>query len=129
MSALGAGQEQIVDWDESGRAPAVSEEQRQKIEAAQKENEKIKGLNETLKQAKDLEGAGNYDQAITILQQATTVDPTQDLVWAYLGDAQRGAKKYADAVGVLPEGSRHQADQRPLHGPVGRRVRQVRPDR
>lgn len=95
---LGAGQEQIVDWDESGRAPAVSEEQRQKIEAAQKENEKIKGLNETLKQAKDLEGAGNYDQAITILQQATTVDPTQDLVWAYLGDAQRGAKKYADAA-------------------------------
>jgi tetratricopeptide (TPR) repeat protein len=95
---LGAGQEQIVNWDESGRAPAVSAEQRAKIEAAQKENEKIKSLNETLKQAKDLEGAGNYDQAITILQQATTVDPNQDLVWAYLGDAQRGAKKFADAA-------------------------------
>jgi tetratricopeptide (TPR) repeat protein len=95
---LGAGQEQVVDWDEAGRAPAVSEEQRQKIEAAQKENEKIKGLNDTLKQAKELEGAGNFDQAITILQQATTVDPNQDLVWAYLGDAQRGAKKYADAA-------------------------------
>ena len=55
-------------------------------------------MNATLKQAKELEGAGNYDQAITILQQATQVDPNQDLVWAYLGDAQRGAKKYPDAV-------------------------------
>lgn len=55
-------------------------------------------MNDTLKQAKELEGQGNYDQAITILQQATTVDPNQDLVWAYLGDAQRGAKKYSDAV-------------------------------
>lgn len=95
---LGAGQEQVVDWDESGRAPAISEEQRQKMEAAQKENEKVKGLNASLTQAKQLEGAGNYDQAITILQQATQVDPNQDLVWAYLGDAQRGAKKYSDAV-------------------------------
>lgn len=95
---LGAGQTQVVDWDESGRVSAISPEQRAKIEAAQKENEKIKGLNDTLKQAKELEGAGNYDQAITILQQATTVDPNQDLVWAYLGDAQRGAKKFADAA-------------------------------
>ncbi len=95
---LGAGQEQVVDWDESGHAPVMSDEQRAKIAAAQKENDKIKGLNDTLKQAKELEGQGNYDQAITILQQATTVDPNQDLVWAYLGDAQRGAKKYPEAA-------------------------------
>jgi tetratricopeptide (TPR) repeat protein len=68
------------------------------MEAAKKENDKIKGLNASLKQAKELEGAGNYDQAITLLQQATQIDPNQDLVWAYLGDAQRGAKKYSDAV-------------------------------
>ena len=85
----------------------MTEEQRKKIEATQKENEKIKGLNATLKQAKELEGAGNYDQAITILQQATKVDPNQDLVWGYLGDAQRGAKKYPDASRVLSEGARH----------------------
>ena len=95
---LGAGQTQVVDWDESGRSSAISPEQQAKIDAANKENEKIKGLNETLKQAKELEGQGNYDQAVTILQQATQVDPNQDLVWAYLGDAQRGAKKYNDAV-------------------------------
>ncbi len=95
---IGAGQEQVVNWDEGRGRTAMTEEQRKKVEATQKENEKIKGLNATLKQAKELEGAGNYDQAITILQQATQVDPNQDLVWGYLGDAQRGAKKYTDAI-------------------------------
>jgi tetratricopeptide (TPR) repeat protein len=95
-----AGQQQVVDFDlAKDRGPAaMTEEQKQKIAATQKENDKIKGLNETLKQAKELEGQGNYDQAITILQGATQVDPNQDLVWAYLGDAQRGAKKFADAA-------------------------------
>jgi len=96
---LGAGQEQVVDWDlAKDLGGGMTEEQRKQIEAAQKQNKKIEGLNASLKQAKELEGAGNYDQAITILQQSTQVDPNQDLVWAYLGDAQRGAKKYADAV-------------------------------
>jgi tetratricopeptide (TPR) repeat protein len=95
-----AEQEQVVDFDlQKERTPAtVSPEQQAKMEAAKKENDKIKGLNASLKQAKELEGAGNYDQAITLLQQATQIDPNQDLVWAYLGDAQRGAKKYSDAV-------------------------------
>ena len=77
---------------------AMAAEQSKQAEAAQQQNTKIKGLNATLKQAKELEGAGNYDQAVTLLQQATQVDPNQDLVWAYLGDAQRGAKKYTDAI-------------------------------
>lgn len=77
---------------------AMAAEQGKAAAAAQAQNTKIKGLNATLKQAKDLEGAGNYDQAVAILQQATQVDPNQDLVWAYLGDAQRGAKKYTDAI-------------------------------
>ncbi len=96
---IAAGQEQVVDFDLlKERGSGMSEEQRAKVEAAQKQNEKIKSLNETLKQAKDLEGAGNYDQAIAILQPAAQSAPEQDLVWAYLGDAQRGAKKYSDAV-------------------------------
>jgi tetratricopeptide (TPR) repeat protein len=94
------GGERVVPFDLTKDRPtgAVSAEQQKKVEAAQKENEKIKGLNASLKQAKELEGAGNFDQAITILQAASQVDPNQDLVWAYLGDAQRGAKKYTDAV-------------------------------
>ena len=76
----------------------VSAEQEKKVEAVQKQNEKIKELNAKLAQAKELEAAGNYDQAITLLQQTTQAEPTQDLLWAYLGDAQRGAKKYTDAI-------------------------------
>jgi len=88
---IGVGQEQVVDFQGgAGRAP-VTEEQRKQIEETQKQNEKVKGLNTSLQQAKDLEGAGNFDQAISVLQDATKVDPNQDLIWAYLGDAQRGA--------------------------------------
>jgi len=105
---IAAGQTQVVDWNEGGGA-TLTEEQKQKIAAQQKQNEKIKGLNASLQQAKELEGAGNYDQAVTLLTQATQVDPNQDLVWAYLGDAQRGAaahstdaqtktKDYQDAI-------------------------------
>lgn len=63
--------------------------------AASTENVKIKGLNATLAQAKQLEGAGNFDQAVTILQQTAQANPDKDLLWAYLGDAQRGAASKA----------------------------------
>ena len=64
----------------------------------QKANEKIKDLNGLLAQARDLEKAGNYDQAIAVLQPAAEQNPTQDLLWGYLGDAYRGAKKYPEAI-------------------------------
>jgi len=76
----------------------VTEEQLKKQQEAQKSNEKIKGLNAKLAEARDLEKAGNYDQAVTLLQEATASDPTKDLLWAYLGDAYRGAKKYPEAI-------------------------------
>jgi tetratricopeptide (TPR) repeat protein len=94
-----AGQEQVAPFNlAKNKAAGPTPEQRAAAEAAAKSNEKIKNLNGILKQAKDLEGQGNYDQAITILQQASQTAPEQDLIWAYLGDAQRGAKKYSDAV-------------------------------
>ncbi|HZP22407.1 MAG TPA: tetratricopeptide repeat protein [Terriglobales bacterium] len=89
-------QEQVVDFDESKNASGgLTPEQQAKIEAQKKNAEKIKGLNASLTQAKELEGAGNYDQAITLLTQATQIDPSQDLIWGYLGDAQRGAAAHA----------------------------------
>jgi tetratricopeptide (TPR) repeat protein len=88
----------VIDFDLSTKQPVVSEEQKKQRETALKTNEKIKSLNASLAQAKQLEGTGNYDEAITVLQQASQVDPNQDLVWFNLGDAQRGAKKYTDAV-------------------------------
>ncbi len=112
---IGAGQERVVDFNlAQDRGAGPSEEQRKQMEATQKRNEKIKGLNASLNQAKELEASGNYDQAITVLQQAAQVDPSQDLVWAYLGDAQRGAKKYPEAIesyqkaiAIKPSGAYH----------------------
>lgn len=96
-----ANGERTVDFDLAKdkllTGPSTAE-QEQKVAAANKANDKIKNLNTTLKQAKELEGQGNYDQAVTILQQAAQSAPEQDLVWAYLGDAQRGSKKYTDAI-------------------------------
>jgi len=92
-----ASGERECDFD-LAKDEAEAAAQQQKAASEQKENEKIKNLNQILKQAKDLEGAGNYQQAVTILQQATQTAPNQDLLWAYLGDAQRGAKQYPDAI-------------------------------
>ena len=96
-----AGEERVIDFDlakDRGLKPGISEEQQKKIAEVQKHNEKIKGLNAQLAEAKQLQTAGNYDQAITILQQAAQVEPTQDVIWANLGEAQRGAKKYPEAI-------------------------------
>lgn len=75
--------------------PQLTEEQKKKIEAAQKEQMTVKTLNEKLAQASEAEKAGNPDQAVQILAQATQMDATRDLLWARLGDAYRlaGAKK------------------------------------
>jgi tetratricopeptide (TPR) repeat protein len=97
------GDPRIINFDLSKNkgtpaAPVMTEEQMKQREAAQKQNEKVKTLNASIAQAKTLEGAGNWDEAINVLQQATQVDSTQDLVWFNLGDAQRGAKKYPEAI-------------------------------
>jgi len=98
---ISAGDEpRILNFDltPTKQAPGATEEQKKQKEATLKQNEKIKTLNASLAQAKQLEDGGKWDEAITVLQQATQVDPTQDLVWFALGDAQRGAKKYTDAI-------------------------------
>ena len=96
-----AGDERKLDFDlaKDNKAQAgISEEQQKKIAEAQKQNETIKGLNVQLAQARQLEAAGNYDQAIAILQQAAQTDPKQDVIWGSLGQSQLGAKKYPEAI-------------------------------
>ena len=97
---IGVGDNASVDFDlKKDLAKAgPSEEQLRKQQELTKQNEKIKGLNAKLAEARDLEKAGNYDQAISILQEATTAEPNKDLLWAYLADAYRGAKKYPEAI-------------------------------
>lgn len=79
-----------------GAQQKLTPEQQKALEEAKKaqaENVKIKGLNEKLVQAKAAEDAGNWDQAVAIMQETTTLDPTKDLLWARLGDVQLGAGK------------------------------------
>jgi len=77
----------------------LTEEQKKAVaerEKASAENVKIKGLNEKLAAAKAAEDAGNWDQAVTIMQETAVLDPTKDLLWARLGDVQLGAGKAAE---------------------------------
>lgn len=103
---IGLGDFKDVNMDlkkDTAGQGVVSEEQRKKEQEVTKQNEKIKGLNERLKAARDFEQAGNYDQAIAIMQEATAADPTKDLLWAYLGDAYVGGKKYPEAVDAFQQ--------------------------
>jgi len=98
---LAMGEQREVNFDLkkdlAGKA-GPSEEQIKKQQEVVKQNEKIKGLNAKLAEVRDLEKAGNYDQAITVMQEVTSGDPSKDLLWAYLGEAYTGAKKYTEAV-------------------------------
>jgi pentatricopeptide repeat protein len=69
----------------------MSEEEKKRMEAVNKENSTIKGLNEKLAAAKTATDSGNFDQAVQILTDATQQDPSRDLLWLKLGDAQRAA--------------------------------------
>jgi len=82
-------------------AAQMTPEQKKQIEDAQKENLKIKGLNEKLAAAAAATDAGNYDQAVATLEEATQLDPTRDLLWFKLADAERlaASKTTGDAAG------------------------------
>jgi tetratricopeptide (TPR) repeat protein len=105
-------QEQEVNIDLTQEAQAAQQraekqltpEQRKQIqeqrEAAEKEQSKVKNLNQMLAAAKAAEDAGNYDQAVATLTQAAQVDPNQPIIWARLGKSymDAGAKTTGDAA-------------------------------
>jgi tetratricopeptide (TPR) repeat protein len=69
------------------------EEQRKEAEAVQKENTKIGSLNSMLATSRTAAQAGNYDEAINTMKQATAADPNRDLLWAVLGSYYLDAAK------------------------------------
>lgn len=71
------------------------EEQRKQMEEMEKANAKIGGLNKLLADAKAASDAGNFDQAVANLKQATEADPTRDLLWGQLGSYENAAGKKA----------------------------------
>jgi tetratricopeptide (TPR) repeat protein len=99
--------EQNLDFDlkkersQGAQGQGLSPEQQKQVQEqqakAQKEQTTVKALNEKLAASNQAVQAGNYDQAISILNEATQMDPARDLLWFKLGDAYRmSATKQAD---------------------------------
>jgi len=78
-------------------APEQRKQYEQQRKATETEQAKVKNLNQMMADAKAAEDSGNYDQAISIYKQATTADPTRDLLWARLGGAYLSAGNKAGA--------------------------------
>lgn len=82
----------------------MTEEQKKQMEAAEKETLTVKSLNEKLVAARAAEEAQNWDQAIAIMTEATTMDPSRHQLWANLCLAEIGAKQYEQAAGHCQKG-------------------------
>ena len=74
----------------------LTQEQKEQVKQQQeaqakavKENNTVKQLNEKLLAAKTASDAGDFDTAVSVLTEATQVDPSRDLLWFKLGDAYR----------------------------------------
>jgi len=111
--------EAVLDFDlkksqaEAAQQKGMSAEQLKQMQEAQAKNAKetntVKVLNEKLSVANQAIQTGDFETALTTLNEATQIDPTRDLLWARLGDANLGAgpkqtdttekaKRYGDAV-------------------------------
>ncbi len=92
---------------QQGQAPenvstkGMTDEQKKQLQEAieankknQEEASKVKQLNDLIAQANAAEQAGNLDQAISVMKQATAADGTRDVLWSKLGEYERlaGAK-------------------------------------
>ena len=75
----------------------MSEEDKKKLEEAEakqnKEKLDVKALNDKLAGARAAITAGNFDQAIATMTEATQIDPSRDLIWFTMGEALRGQAK------------------------------------
>jgi tetratricopeptide (TPR) repeat protein len=111
--------EAVLDFDlkkaqtEAAQQKGITPEQLKQMQEAQAKNAKeagtVKTLNEKLSAANQAMQTGDFETALTTLNEATQIDPTRDLLWARLGDANLGAapkqtdtagkaKRYGDAV-------------------------------
>jgi tetratricopeptide (TPR) repeat protein len=107
---IAAGADTLQDFDLS-RPEYVNKlppEQKKALEEAKKknaeinkENQSVGKLNDLLKQARAANAAKKYDEAVTDMQQATTLKPDAAVLWLELGIAQTGLKKYDDAATSL----------------------------
>ncbi len=101
--------EAVLDFDlkksqaEAAQQKGISAEQLKQMQEAQAKNAKeagtVKTLNEKPAFANDAMKAGDFETAVTTLNEATQMDPSRDLLWARLGDANLGsASKQTDSA-------------------------------
>jgi len=76
-----------------GLSPEQMKQQQEQREKAQKEQLTVKSLNEKLAAARASMQAGNPDQAVQSMTEATQIDPNRDLIWFTLGDAYSAQAK------------------------------------
>jgi tetratricopeptide (TPR) repeat protein len=74
-----------------GLTPEQLKQRQEALEKANKENMTVKQLNEKITAAATASKAGDFDQAISILTEATQMDATRDVLWAQLADANRNS--------------------------------------
>lgn len=75
----------------------LSPEQEKQNAEIQKKNTNINAVNAKLQQVDALEQAGNWDQAIQLMTEATQALPDEAVPWAQLGKAELGAGDAAKA--------------------------------
>jgi tetratricopeptide (TPR) repeat protein len=91
----------------------------QKAPDAARQNEIIKGLNQMLQQAATARQAGDYPKAVSIMQEATRQDPSQDVLWGSLGQSYLGAKQYPEAIEALKKGVALNPERHEYHNLLG----------
>jgi tetratricopeptide (TPR) repeat protein len=102
--SFAAGDDKAVDFDMTRKeyvdkmSPAdraALEEYKKNAAATLAANSKIGNLNALLKSARAANAAGNYDEAIKSMTDATTAKPDEAILWDTLGDAQLGSANAA----------------------------------
>jgi tetratricopeptide (TPR) repeat protein len=81
-----------------GLTPEQQKQMQEQKEKAQKEQLTVKSLNEKLAAARAAMQAGNPEQAVQAMTEATQIDPNRDLIWFTLGDAYAAQAKKTEAT-------------------------------
>jgi hypothetical protein len=96
---LASGDDKTIDFDMTRKEymdkmspadKAALEEYKKKNAEAVAANAKIGNLNNLLKSARAATAAGNYDEAVKNMTDATAAKPDEPILWETLGDAQLG---------------------------------------
>lgn len=93
--------ENTLDFDlkkqseDAAKGTGLPPEDQKKVQETQEKQKKevmtVKALNDKLLAARAASDAGDYDKAISLLEEANQVDATRDLIWFNLGDAYRNS--------------------------------------